>query len=120
MERSLTEEILRRGREGKPYYEPVNVADLGTIYVKRLNVGEKDAYEKATPDNKISRAATLAHCCFDDRGARLFDDGHVHDLEQLDEPWVDEVVKTAVRLNGYSKEEQEAVLKNSNGRATNS
>ncbi len=116
-ERDLRDTLLTRIRESKPQYEEHDIPGLGRIFVKRLNVGEKDSFEKSTPGTTIRRAATIIHCCFDERGARIFADSDIHDVEMLDEPWVDDICKAALKLNGYTKEEQEAIAKNSNGQA---
>ncbi len=104
----------------RPKYLPLEVEGLGTVYIKRLTAGEKDNFEQATPGKATRRAITVAHCCFDDRGARIFSDADVPTLEIIDAAAIDPIVIEALRFNGYTKEEQDALLKNSNGQAVSS
>jgi hypothetical protein len=99
-----------------PKYEQVDVPGFGTVQIKKLNAGEKDAFERASK-GAGSRALTVAHCSFDERGERVFSDDDVLALNQLDPDLLDPIVTVALRLNGYTAEEQEKLLKNSNGQA---
>ena len=120
MERSdLREAFLAKARE-KPQYEEQEIPGIGKVFIKRLTAGEKDAYEKATPGSTTSRALTVVHCCFDDRGIRVFQESDVQEIEQIDPAAIDPIVVAALRFNGYTKADQEALLKNSNGQAVSS
>ncbi len=118
-ELNLRETVLARIRESKPQYEEHDFAGLGKVFVKRLNAGEKDRYEKASQQT-VGRAVTVAHCCFDERGARIFSDDDVIELEQMDPTLTDPIVKAALRINGYTEADQAELLKNSNGQAVSS
>ncbi len=103
-----------------PYYEAVEVPEIGTVYVKRLTVGEKDAYEKACPGSTVSRAVTVVHGCFDDRGARIFREEDIPIVATMDDSYVYPIVMKFFAVNKVSKEDQDELLKNSNGQAVSS
>jgi len=117
----LRGKVLAAARGTIPKYEPFDIPELGQVFIKRLNTGERDRFERSTPGSTIRRATTLVHCCFDERGARVFDDGDAEMLEDLDQPWVDQLVKKALVFNGYTGDDATAAIrKNSNGQVVNS
>ena len=109
---------FRAASSAPPYYEPVEVDGIGTIYVKRLTAGEKDKVESSKDVG--NRSLALLHGCFDERGIKLFGDDDQLWLETLDASLIDPIVKVFMRINRYSKEDQEELLKNSNGQAVTS
>lgn len=102
-----------------PKYHAIAADHLGTIYIKKLNAGERDVFERQASKGG-SRALTVAHCAFDDRGMRIFSDDDVSTLALIDADVLDPIVTTALRFNGYTDEEQEKLRKNSNGQAASS
>lgn len=118
-ELGLRDAFKAKSQEG-PVYEPVSVAGIGIVQVKRLTAGEKDAFEAGVNGNAGNRAAVMLHGCFDDRGARIFDDDDRSMIEQLDPELIDPVVIVFLRLNRYTKAEQERIAKNLNGQVVNS
>ncbi len=100
-----------------PYYEPLEIPGIGTVHIKRLNVGEKDLYERACPGSSVSRAVTVVHGCFDDRGARIFKDEDVSTVALMDDSIIYPIVMKFFAINKVSKEDQDELLKNSNGQA---
>jgi hypothetical protein len=118
-ERHMSKEQFFALDSGKPRYEEIDVPGFGLVYIKKLNAGEKDAFERAS-SGAGSRALTVAHCSFDERGERLFSDDDVLRLNQFDPDILDPIATVALRLNGYTKEEQDKLLKNLNGRAVTS
>ena len=118
-ELDLKDKFLAKAKD-KPQYLEHDIEGIGRVYIKRLTAGEKDLYEKLTPGRTTSRAVTVAHCCFDERGARVFGDSDIPALELIDASIVDPIVMVALRFNGYTKAEQDELLKNSNGQAVNS
>ncbi len=103
----------------KPRYQEVVVPGFGQVFVKKLNAGEKDAFERASRGSG-SRAKIVAHFSFDERGERLFSDDDILTLDQSDPDILDPIVEVALRFNGYTEEEQEKLRKNSNGQAATS
>jgi len=110
---------LSAARDTRPKYEEIEIEGLGKVFVKKLTAGEKDAYE-ASGGKTHRRTQILVHFCFDERGARIFNDDDADELEQLDPALIDPVCALALSLNGYTKKEQDELLKNSNGQAANS
>lgn len=110
---------LSAARDNRPKYEELDVEGLGKVFVKRLTAGERDAYE-ASGGKTHRRTQILVHFCFDERGARIFSEDDTNELEQLDPTLIDPVCECALRSNGYTKKEQDALLKNSNGQAVSS
>ncbi len=111
--------LLAKSKE-RPSYLEHNIPGMGKVWIKRLTAGEKDAYEKATPGKTTSRALTVVHCCFDERGSRVFTDDDVASLDVVDATIIDPIVVAALKHNGYTQADQEALLKNSNGQAVSS
>ena len=89
---NLRDAFLKLATETKPKYEPHEIEGIGTVYIKRLTAGEKDSFERAAREY-AGRAVTLAHCCFDEQGARVFRDADIDVLNQLDPSITDDVVK---------------------------
>lgn len=104
----------------KPEYKPIELEGVGTVFIKRLTAGEKDAYERANVGNNVNRAVVLCHFLFDDRGERIFSDDDMLALSQSDPMTIDHIVVEALKFNSYTKEEQDQLLKNSNGQAATS
>jgi hypothetical protein len=115
----LREAWLEKAKNNKPKFVPYEVAGLGTVYLKRLNIGERTRFEEAA-HNAGDRARVLIHCCFDERGARIFDDEDYETVKLLDPDGIDDLVLTALTLNKYTKDEQDKLLKNVNGQAVTS
>jgi hypothetical protein len=108
-------------RVDQPKYETVETP-AGLLYVKKLNAGEKDRFEAAhfAADKRDFRARTVAHCVFDERGARLFDDDDISTISMMDPELLDPIVTAALKLNGFTKEDQDELRKNLNGQAVHS
>jgi hypothetical protein len=116
MERELRE-AFKQASVAKPVYEPVDVPGIGRVHVKRLTAGEKDAFEGVAQGNAGNRALALLHGSFDERGERIFEDDDKPMLDQLDPELTDPVVIAFLRLNRYTKAEQDRIAKNLTGQA---
>lgn len=115
-ELSVRDRMLAASREAKPVYEPHEVDGLGTIYVKKLNTGERDRFDTKLNDDKIgNRVAVMLNCCFDERGIRIFEPDEAEVIRALDPDVVDPIVVHAMTLNGLRENKSEALAKNSNG-----
>lgn len=115
-ELGFKERLLALVKDWKPVYERVEVPDLGPVWLKKLTAGERDKFDPEYV-NGGTRVTVLVHCCFDDRGMRLFSEEDVPYLELLDPEVIDSIVMQALRLNNLTKEAQERLAKNSNGQA---
>ena len=115
-ERGLREGFLARIKEAKPAYKEGFIPGIGKVFIKRLNAGERDAYERFGSINH-ERAAILLHFLFDDRGIRIFQDSDYEELKLSDPADIDHITSAALKFNNYTKAEQEELLKNLNGQA---
>ena len=116
---NIREQFKARAQEG-PKYESIDVEGIGAVQIKKLNAGEKDAFEAQLAAKNGNRAAAVIHGCFDERGARIFEEEDKLFIETLDPDIVDPIVQLFMRLNGYSSVEQERIAKNLNGQVVNS
>lgn len=83
--------------------------DDGTVHVRSLTVGEKDAFDdenmtvkdgKAVPNVRTYSARLAALTLCDRDGNRLFNDLDAAQLQHLDAPFLEPAVTAARRLNG--------------------
>ena len=96
----------------------------GTVRVKNLTASERDAFEESTTtqrgnnlelNRKNFRAKLVALCVVDEEGKRIFDDKDIHKLGAKSAAAMDLLFAAASRLSGISKDDEEELLKNSEG-----
>jgi len=96
----------------------------GTVRVKNLTASERDAFEESTTtqrgnnlelNHKNFRAKLVALCVVDEEGKRLFDDKDIHKLGAKSAAAMDLLFAAASRLSGISKDDEDELLKNSDG-----
>ena len=105
-------------KAGEPaQYKPVDTP-FGTLHIKKMTVGERDKFESAADGNAGNRALIVIHTACDERGAKIFTEEDVTELREIDPDILDPIVMVALKFNRYTKEEQAALLKNSNGQVT--
>jgi hypothetical protein len=94
----------------------------GTVRVRTISAKERDAFEdslsvgegKARKTNIVNlRAKLVGLCCIDEGGARVFTDADLEALGAKSASVVDRIFSVAQRLNGLTKEDVEALEKNS-------
>jgi hypothetical protein len=119
-ELNLRDKFLAAARESKPYYETLEVPGFGIVYVKKLGVGERDQFDPKLNKPPGTRTVCLLHCCFDDRGLRIFEDSDTDLIAQLDPDIIDPIVTKALELNGLREGDREQLAKNLNGQPGNS
>lgn len=93
----------------------------GSVYVKTMTAGEREAFEAAAlaSDGKLSagtiRARLAAATVVDETGQRLFSDADVETLNRKGAPALIRIFDVAQRLNGLGRAEAEELAKNSGG-----
>lgn len=94
-------------------FEHVHTA-AGGARVYAMTVGEKDAFERAHVKGKGRRfrARLVIATARDDEGRPLFEAEDLERLDGLPAPLLEPLVEAAVRVNGLSGQEQEALEKN--------
>ncbi len=89
----------------------------GSVYVRTLTGTEADAQMAEVLDGRRDlqdyHAKMAAACICDDAGKRLFSDADVKVLGAKSVRALDRVVAAVNRINGLGKEDEEAVVKNS-------
>jgi hypothetical protein len=108
-----------------PKFEPVTLPEIGTVFVKQLTAGEKDAWEctwTKTPsgENMVTRAGIVIHACCDEQGVRIFDDDDVGMINEMSPAFVDPILKAFSKINILDDEDRAAIAKNSNGQVAHS
>ncbi len=105
-----------------PKHEDVEVPGLGTVKVKAMNAGERDAFESANSEAKAKdfRARVVAATCITEQGALMFGPEDIPRLTLFDPAMLDPIVRAAVRINRFTAEDQEDLKKNSNGQVLDS
>jgi hypothetical protein len=102
-----------------PVFERVVMPDIGEVFVKELTAGEKDAWEKALPDNKMARAETIVYGCFDEQGVRIFEDEDIEMVRLMSPTTLKPILEAFIRVNHLGTVD-EAEAKNLNGQAASS
>jgi hypothetical protein len=92
--------------------EPVETA-FGTVHVRELMTGEKDAFDTTATKDKMFRARLVVACCCDEQGRPMFSESDVHSLNQRPLAQVEPIVDAAMRLNGMRAEDAGLAEKNS-------
>lgn len=105
-----------------PKYEAVDIPDFGECWIKVLTAGERDKFELAhtKADMADFRARLVVACAIDERGAKVFDDMDMPRLSELPAYILDPLVEVAMRINRFSKSDQDELRKNLNGQAVTS
>lgn len=96
--------------------ETVEVPELGIVHVRALSAKEYDEFEAACAkaDSPIAnRALLVRHCVVTPDGQKVFRDDHIEMIEGLGINVVGPIAKKALVICGASKEESEAIAKNS-------
>jgi hypothetical protein len=92
-----------------------------TVFVRELSAREKDQYEaslvsvkgkKRDMNFQDMRAKMAVLVCCDENGKPIFDPDDYEWLSQKPGKPLSRIYDTAVKLNGYSEEDEEELLKN--------
>lgn len=100
----------------KPAVEEIQVPSMGgSVYVKALSAGERDAFEveHTKSGTKDFRARLAAACVCDADGASLFTKADVPALSALPASVIDPIVQAASKLNRLSDEDVDTLKKTS-------
>jgi hypothetical protein len=89
----------------------------GSVYIRVMSVGERDAYENEWVLNKNKgvenfRAKFLAKCLCDDKGERLFSDAEVEQLAKKSAKVMSRVWAKAMEHNALTDKDVEELAKN--------
>jgi len=95
----------------------------GKARVRGLTARERDAYEMSfiDKDGKVNaklkdvRASLVVKCLIDEKGNRLFKDNEAEILTKKSAKAVDFLASKARELSGISREEEDELVKNSQG-----
>lgn len=94
----------------------------GSVLVRGMNGAERDAYEgsmitgrgkDAQLNIQDARAKLVVACSVDETGAQLFSGADVAALSRKSAIALDRIYEVAARLSGITKEDVEALVKNS-------
>lgn len=94
--------------------EPVD-SPIGRGYVRCMTVGEKDRFDFAKDSQNNFRARLLIATVCDEQGSLLFFAKDAPALGQLPVSTAEPFIDAAIRVNKMSKEDQDALRKNSDG-----
>jgi len=102
-------------------YRDVEVPEWGgTVRVRTMSGGERDAFEASLYiregeemiyKREHFRAKLLARCIVDDKGARLFSDKEIEALSGKSSKALNRLFDAAQEINAISREEQDAIKK---------
>lgn len=102
--------------------ETVQVPEWGgEVRVRTMRGDERDDFEadvfetrgdKVQTNRKNFRAKLLARTIVDDKNERMFSDADIKDLGRKSAKALDRIFAVAQRLNGLSKEDEDALVKN--------
>ena len=89
----------------------------GSVFIRVMTVGERDAYENDWVLNKTKgvdnfRAKFLAKCLCDDKGQRLFSESEVVQLAGKSAKVMSRIWQRAMEHNALSEKEVEELAKN--------
>lgn len=89
----------------------------GSVFVRVITAGERDAFEAASNAEKIPtfRARLVQLCACDENGARVFEPADVPSLSTLPAKVLDPIVKAAIEVNAMGADAVEDAAKNSEG-----
>lgn len=106
--------------KAKVRVERVEVPEWGdAVHLRELTAGERDLYEGASIEAKGMakwrdvRAKLLSLSLCDEQGVRLFGDGDIQQLSTLPAGIADRLWEKALKLNRMTKDDVEALEKNS-------
>jgi len=90
----------------------------GSVFVRTMTAGERDAYESSMllngkPNLANMRAKLVVRTAVDEEGKRLFADADAEALGKKSASAVDKLFGVAQRLNGLTKKDVEELEKNS-------
>ena len=95
--------------------EQVEIPDVGTVYVRGMSAGERDAFGGASlknPHTNFSARLAAASVC-DEQGVLIFGPDDVVGLSARPCYILDPITKAALRLNKMREEDVEDIRKNS-------
>lgn len=86
----------------------------GSVHVRTMSGSERDRFEAehAKDPSKDFRARLAATTVCDESGNALFEAADVPSLGRKSCAALDRITEVAIRLNGFSKADQEALAKN--------
>lgn len=87
---------------------PVDVPELGTVYVAKFSAKDRDRFEQMVTGGKVGgsvnlenvRARFVALVCVNEDGTRMFDDSDAEWIGELDTDIVQAIVDAGFKLNG--------------------
>jgi hypothetical protein len=87
----------------------------GSVYVRVLRAGEKDALEQkfTATKNKNFRARLVAAVVCDEHGGKMFSEADIVALAQHSASALEPIITAAMRLNRWNKADLEELEKNS-------
>lgn len=101
---------------------PVEVEGIGTVYVRKMTLGERDEYEQSRVE-KIgdeyevtmtnARARLVVLCACDQDGKRIFTDEDISALAAMPAPTLEPIVDKAMELNRMRPKDVKDLAKNS-------
>lgn len=96
--------------------EPLEIPEWGgTVFVKVMTAGERDKFEERFTRNRYdnTRAALAVACVCDEAGKPLFTDADIPALAGKSAAALQHVFDAAARLNALTKDDVDAMEKNS-------
>lgn len=97
-----------KARRGLRQRVPVDVPELGTVYVAKFSAKDRDRFEQMVTGGKVGgsvnlenvRARFVALVCVNEDGTRMFDDSDAEWIGELDTDIVQAIVDAGFKLNG--------------------
>lgn len=91
--------------------ETLEVAGLGTVYLKGLTADEFDEFEAGCVQadgkgTRANRALLLRHCVVTAEGTKIFRDDHLDMLRNMDAAVTNPIAAKAMELCGLGKREE--------------
>lgn len=78
---------------------------VGTVYIKKLSVGEQGALAKDTDDNVKTALRLVAYSVCDENGKRLFGDADLPQLGKMHKDTLAELSDIISEINGFDKDQ---------------
>lgn len=103
---SIKNNILSLAKKLKP--QEMNITDVGTVYIKQMTAGEREALEEVLgkqKDKHTIRATVFAHSVCDENGELLFGADEIETINTLPSKLVMQVFTTSNQINGFDNEE---------------
>jgi len=104
---AVTREQVKARRGVRPRV-PVEVPELGTVYVAKFSAKDRDWFEQVVTGGKVGgsvnlenvRARFVARVAVNEDGTRMFEDADAEWIGELDTDIVQAIVDAGFKLNG--------------------